>query len=285
MPKSKEFQRVRKLAPYIEPPRRRARGTCRHAPQITLQSTNPYKATLVTEERRGKLGSDAVAVLKPQEKVHTTPASKPNGTSTCVQLHASDEGAVKVSAVPPDLLSKLRLIGSVEVLRDLKYTLFRLRSHPSQSSLIRSHGTGTPRTSGSHDTLRSIQTAQILSMLRNELEVTGIGEQLYRSRKRFALSQFFDFYEFAQKNPLFFLQEGSETIQDSSRNVTSKQALRLNSRVLNRIAILMFPNTAHTDEDAATAGEKSDGCTRKRREQRLSRKSKIGGGMGSLGLL
>ena len=93
-------------------------------------------------------------------------------------------------------------------------------------------------------------------MLRNELEVTEIGEQLYRYRKRLALTQFFDLYEFAQKNPLFFLQEDSKTIQKSSRNVT-KHGPRRDSRVLSRIVDLMFPNTAHTNEITVAAGNKS----------------------------
>lgn len=92
-------------------------------------------------------------------------------------------------------------------------------------------------------------------MLRNELEVTEIGEQMYRFRKRLALSRFFDLYEFAQENPLFFLQEDSKTIQEFSRNVTSKRASRRDSRVLNRIVDLMFPNTAHTNGNTATTGE------------------------------
>ena len=94
-------------------------------------------------------------------------------------------------------------------------------------------------------------------MLRNELEVTEIGEQLYRYRKRLALSQFFDLYEFAQKNPLFFLQEDSEAIPKSSRNVTSKHGPRRDSRVLSRIVDLMFPNTAHTNETTVAAGKES----------------------------
>lgn len=205
------------------------------------------------------------AVPKPQEEVHTTPALRPNGAPTCVQPHASDEGTVEISAVPPDLLAKLNLIGGVEVLRDLKHTLFSLRSHPSQDLLVPNHGSGTPCISGSPDMLSSLQTAPLLSLLRTELEVTEVGEQLYRFCKRLALSQFFELYEIAQRKPLsFLLQEDSEMIQESSSNVTSKKAPRLDSRVLNRILDLMFPSTAHTKEDTVT----DDGNPRRMHEER-----------------
>ena len=45
------------------------------------------------------------------------------------------------------------------------------------------------------DIYRSFLAARALSILRVELEVTDIGEQLYRFRKRIALSRFFDLYE------------------------------------------------------------------------------------------
>lgn len=197
--------------------------------------------------KKRKLAADTVTVPEAQEEVDTTPTSEANGASGCVQPHASDEEAGEASVIPPGLLSKLSLIGSAEVLKDLKHTLFRLRSHPSEGSLIPAHRTDTICTSDSHNTLRSLQTAQVFLMLRNELEVTEIGEQMYKFRKRLALSRFFDLYDVAQKNPLSFLEEDAETIQESSRNMTSN-APRLDSRVLNRIVDLMFPTTAHTSE-------------------------------------
>ena len=41
---------------------------------------------------------------------------------------------------------------------------------------------------------------------------------------------------------------------ESSLDVTSKQAPRLSSQVLNRVANLMFLNTAHMKESIVTAG-------------------------------
>ena len=208
-------------------------------------------------QKKRKLVSDGVPVLQAQEEVHTTAASQVNETPLDVQPHRSDKTAQEVSIIPSDLLDKLSLIGSAEVLRDLKHTLFLLRSYPTQLSLIPDRGINTTCTSASNDTLRSLQQAQILSMLRNELEVTEIGEQMCRFRKRLALSQFFDLYEFAQNNPLFFLQEDSKTRQEPSGHITSKQAPRQSSRVLNRIVELMFPYTAYRSEATLPAGPRS----------------------------
>ena len=113
---------------------------------------------------------------------------EPRRNPTFLQHHTLAECAVEVSAIPSDLVSKLSLPGSTEVLWDLRHTLVRLRSHSSQALLVSSDEIGTPFTRGSHDTLRSLQTAQILSMLWKELEFTEIEEQLYRFRKRLALS-------------------------------------------------------------------------------------------------
>lgn len=155
--------------------------------------------------KRRKLASDGVPVPQEQEEVHTTPASKANETSECVQPHRSDGKASEISRIPSDLLGKLSFIGSAEVPRDLKHTLFRLRSYPCQVSLVPHRRIETHPTGASNDTLRSLYTAQILTMLSNELGVTEIGEQMCRFRKRLALSQILDLYEFAQSRPSSFL--------------------------------------------------------------------------------
>ena len=176
-----------------------------------------------------------------QEELHITPTSRANTTSERVQPHRSDEKASEVSGLLSDLLDKLSLIGNTEVLRDLKHTLYRLRSHPCQSSLVPHRRIETLPTGAANDTLRSLQTAQILSTLRNELEVTEIGEQMCRFRKRLALSHFFDVYEFVQNSPSSFLQGHSTTRQETPGHTTSKQAPRKSSQVLNCIVEIMFP--------------------------------------------
>ncbi len=104
--------------------------------------------------KKRKLASDALPPPRAQEEVHTISASKANETSVYVPPHKSDDTARDVSTIPSDLLGKLGLIGSVEVLRDLKYTLFRLRSYPTQLSLVPDRGIDPLYTGALNDTLR-----------------------------------------------------------------------------------------------------------------------------------
>lgn len=152
-------------------------------------------------------------------------------------------------------------------MRDLRKALFRLRSHGSQDLLIPSCVTSAPYNGAALNTPSSLKTAQMLTMLRNELELSKIGEQLHKFRKRLAQSRFLDFYLLAQKHPESFLQATAQTTEGPSRNEMSKQSFGMKSRVLHRIVDLMFPDTAHTDEDTVAA-EGSFGQIQRRRQRR-----------------
>ena len=84
-----------------------------HAPIDRSSATN-----VGHREKKRKLGSDVIAAPTPQAEVHTTPSSEPKGNSTFMQPHVSDKGAAEVSTIPPGLVSKLSLIGGIEVLRE-----------------------------------------------------------------------------------------------------------------------------------------------------------------------
>ena len=103
-------------------------------------------------------------------------------------------------------------------------------------------------------------------MLRNDLDASEIGEQLFRFRKRLAQSQFFEFYKLAQKHPSLFLQANPKTTGTLSRNMMSKQASRPNLRVFYHIVDLMFPDTAYADEAVVTA-EGSFGQMQRKRQR------------------
>ena len=154
-------------------------------------------------------------------------------------------------------------------MRDLKQALFRLRSHGSQDLLITSCVTSAPYNSAAFDTPSSLETAQMLTMLRNELELSEIGEQLHKFRKRLAQSRFLDFYLLAQKHPESFLQANAETTEGPSRNGMTKQGFGMKSRVLNRIVDLMFPDTAHADADTVAA-DGSFGQIQRRQQRRAT---------------
>ena len=209
------------------------------------------ESPIAYRQKRRRLNYDVVAASPREAEVDKTPSSKPQRSSTCA--HPSTSGgsrtayAFKVPALPRDLVSKVSRIGGVEVLKDLRETLFRLRTHPGRSS------PSSNDVMAALDTSRSLLVARALSILRVELEVTEMGEQLHRFRKRIAVSRFFDLYELLQANPSLILPLDPETMGETSLDVTSKQAPRLSSQVLNRVADLMFLNTAHVKESLATA--------------------------------
>ncbi len=107
----------------------------------------------------------------------------------------------------------------------------------------------------------------MLTMLRNELELSEIREQLHKFRKRLAQSRFLDIYLLAQKHPEPFLQATAEPTEGPSRNGMSKQGFGMKSPVLNRIVDSMVPDTAPTDEDTVAA-EGSFGQIQWRRQRR-----------------
>ena len=197
--------------------------TADHAP---IDKTSAANASHPPKKR--KLSSDTFATPETQAEVHTAPSSRANGNSTFAQPHASNKGAVKVPTTQSSLVSKLSLIGGVEVLRDLRHTLLHLSPHSSHNSLVPNQDTGLPSTSGPLDKLLSLRSTQVLSILRTELEASEAGEQLHRFRKRIALSSFFEFYEGAQDNALSFLHRDL-TMRELSHNITSNQSPRLKS--------------------------------------------------------
>ena len=147
--------------------------TADHAP---IDKTSAANASHPPKKR--KLSSDTFATPETQAEVHTAPSSRANGNSTFAQPHASNKGAVKVPTTQSSLVSKLSLIGGVEVLRDLRHTLLHLSPHSSHNSLVPNQDTGLPSTSGPLDKLLSLRSTQVLSILRTELEVIEVGEQL-----------------------------------------------------------------------------------------------------------
>ena len=124
--------------------------------------------------------------------------------------------ALEVSALPRDLVGKASRIGGVEVSKDLRETLFRLRTHPGRNSLSSNDMMAVL------DTSRLLLAARALSILRVELDVTEMGEQSHRFRKRIAVSRFFDLYKLLQANLSLILLLDPETMGDTSLDVTLK---------------------------------------------------------------
>ena len=131
-------------------------------------------------------GSGAVAVPNTQVEVETIISLNLTEPSTSVHPLTSNKVTVGVPAIPLKLVRKLGFVGGINILRDLRHILSYLRSYRSQDLLILSYITSIPSISALFDRLLLLRTAQIVSMLRNELDITEIGEQLFRFRKRLA---------------------------------------------------------------------------------------------------
>ena len=102
----------------------------------------------------------------------------------------------------------------------------RFRADAGQQTLGQTHATEVLCIGDSLEMNRSHEITQALTKLRHELEVTELGEQLFKFCKRIALSHFYDFYEMAQKDPSSYLVLDSlktkETRNSSTDGVTRK---------------------------------------------------------------
>ena len=165
-------------------------------------------------------------------------------------------------------MRKINQIGSAEVLEELRGNLTHLRAGAGQHKRGRTLATELHCIGDSRETNRSHEITQALTNLRHELEITEMGEQLCKFRKRIALSCFYDFYEMAQKNPSSCLVldplKAKEIRMISVDGVTRKQAPRQASVVLSRIVDLMFPSTVHVDKNDMIARDEAHQALKQR---------------------
>lgn len=238
--------------------------------RILPTCTTDHPPAEAHRSKRRRLGSDAVAAPPRKPMVHTTPTPNPTGDSVYPCLQVPDEGGNghAVGVVPPDIVSKINRVGSVKVLEELRGDLFRLRAGARQKPLTPNYETRVLCVRDSLKTHRSDEVARALSNIRDELEVAEIGEQLYRFRKRVALSYFYDFYEIAQENPSHFLSRDYLARRDTKRslayNIIRRQTPRIASLVLNRIVDMIFSDTVLKYEDVATASKEAQRTVTKR---------------------
>lgn len=148
-------------------------------------------------------------------------------------IGGGDARPVKVAELPDDILSQVNRIGDVEVLQELRHTFVRLPTLAGQKSSTLTHEDRALSSRSSPNTPRLFQLSQVLSSFREELEVSEVGEQLCRFRKKIALSRFYDFYVKAQECPHYFLSQKPDMMRNkrgrSSRYVVCKRALGLQS--------------------------------------------------------
>lgn len=171
-------------------------------------------------------------------------------------IGGGDARPVKVAELPDDILSQVNQIGGVEVLQELRHTFVRLPTLAGQKSPTLTHEDRALFSRSSPNTPRLLQLSQVLSSFREELEVSEVGEQLCRFRKKIALSRFYDFHVKAQECPHYFLSQKPDMMRNkhgrSSRYVVCKRALGLR----HWCKVTMFPGTVLINEGPTTADKK-----------------------------
>ena len=201
-------------------------------------------------------------INEPEVQTIQTPTSSVSSAREHIDALSrnGDAHAVEAAGLPNHILNKVNLIGGVQVLKDLRDTVIRLRARAGQKLLTSNHEQHALSTRSPPDTPPLFQLAQVLPHLRQELEATELGELLCRFRKRIALSRFYDFYAKAQDNPYTFLSRKSPITRKNGRqspnNLIREQNPRLATLVQSRIVDLMFSTTVLTNEGVITAGQK-----------------------------
>jgi hypothetical protein len=122
--------------------------------------------------------------------------------------------------------------------------------------------------------------------LREELEISSIGEQLYRLRRRVALVQFYNDYTNAQADPYGFLYAGQnkdfsvksliatrKRKRKSSSYGAKRRSNRLATLVHNHIVDLMFPTLVLSDENIES--EEARAKEEKRVRNRMAASQKV----------
>jgi hypothetical protein len=118
--------------------------------------------------------------------------------------------------------------------------------------------------------------------LRQELEMSSVGEQLYRLRRRVALAQFYNNYTNAQADPHGFLYPNQNeelsmkylTATRKRKRGAKKHGNRLATLVHNRIVDLMFPSLVLSDKDIESEEAEAMGEERVQKRKAASQKVK-----------
>ncbi|ERF68058.1 hypothetical protein EPUS_09458 [Endocarpon pusillum Z07020] len=206
--------------------------------------------------------------------------------SDCDAVPAGTERGLVVKG--PDILGnmwdKAGRAGRVEVMREVLYDMIsalraRQKYEAPRPSLI-PHGIAPSCFQGE---VGFSGLAGRFQALREELEISNAGEQLYRLRRRVALAQFYNDYTHAQADPYAFLYpERNEELsleslkptrkrkRTSWSNVAKRRRVRLSTLIHNRVVDLMFPGLILSDENIDT----EEGRTEEDRAERAEKVAK-----------
>jgi len=192
----------------------------------------------------------------------------PDNTSRDDESGASAATGKCILASGPEILGNLwdkaGRAGRVEVMREVVYDMIKtLRVGVMRERQdFNSETQETIKTYQQSTLLQVPQGVSSFQALREELEMSSAGEQLYRLRRRVALAQFYNDYTNAQADPHEFLYPGQnkevlvksltanrKRKRASTSHVIKRRGNKLSTLVHNRVVDLMFPSLVLSDED------------------------------------
>jgi hypothetical protein len=190
-------------------------------------------------------------------------------------LNSAKTGGRAVGPALPEVMHlKIGRIGSLDVLEDLKRTIKDLRT--SGCPLPKADQQPIPN----HLEDQPFYT-QRLWLLKEQLELVELNEQIFRLHKRLALAEFFNIYVAAQIDIRILFREGKVNVpkqrtrkRGRKRDANSLEAgnSHCNRMVLNRFIDLLFPNAI----DSSKKGPTERGWTRRAAGQKIRNWRKAG---------
>jgi hypothetical protein len=181
---------------------------------------------------------------------------------------------------------KIILIGGIEVFEELRNTISDLRRHTYPLPV---EPQGREPVKPTH--LQNLSSfAHKLWLLKEDLQLTELNQQIYRLRKRLALSEFFDTYTTAQDHGRYSLR-GDDDDDDNATNTPLAKRRRRDRKtkagpiirkaqsatsVQNRFVDLLFPETVATGASLTEEDKMKRVCQRKTAVQKIQNWRKCG---------
>jgi hypothetical protein len=253
-------------------------------PSVSQGSLRTRRSSKKTASRASTLScktrlADRKGVLRPR----SVPTQ---GNQT--NLKCGADGNPSESELPAALGEKIDRIGGIDVLEELKDTISDLRLHTCPlPAVVQESALVKPKRLRNGPSL-----GHKLLLLKEELELTELSEQIYRLRKRLALAEFFTTYSAAQAQAQAQARSGPNGEDGgcvsnkparkrrrrnrSSQYTPAARKDRVATSVQNRFVDLLFSETANTGASLTTEDKEKWKLQRKSAVQKIQNWRKRG---------